>query len=63
MVYWQQLANKPTNDEQTRQECQLFERLLAENDQQLFEWLLSPQQAPAEYAPLIQRIRSHFLEK
>ncbi|PLA74543.1 hypothetical protein CYQ88_05540 [Hydrogenovibrio sp. SC-1] len=63
MAYWQQLANKPTDDRSLLQECQLFERLLLENDQQLFEWLLSPTQAPTDYRGLIARIRAHYLEK
>jgi len=63
MAYWQQLANRSTEDVNNLHERQLFEQLLTKNDQQLFEWLLSPQQAPTEYALLIQRIRTHFLEK
>lgn len=71
MAYWQQLANQSTNDltsgltndVQFRQACQLFEQFLAENDQQLFEWLLSPQQAPDEYAELIQHIRTDYFKK
>jgi succinate dehydrogenase flavin-adding protein (antitoxin of CptAB toxin-antitoxin module) len=63
MAYWQQLANKPTDNMGLLQECQLFERLLMENDQQLFEWLLSPAQAPTDYRDLITRIRAYYLEK
>lgn len=63
MAYWQQLANKPSDDTSLLQECQLFEQFLMENDQQLFEWLLSPAQAPADYRGLIARIRAHYLEK
>lgn len=71
MAYWQHLVNQSTNDltsgstneVQFRQACQLFEQLLAENDQQLFEWLLSPQQAPDEYAALIQHMRTDYLKK
>lgn len=67
MAYWQHLANQSTNDltsdVQFRQACHLFEQLLAENDQQLFEWLLSPQQASDEYAELIQHMRTDYFKK
>lgn len=67
MAYWHQLANQSTNDltsdVQFRIACQLFEQFLAENDQQLFEWLLSPQQAPDEYAELIQHMRTDYFKK
>lgn len=63
MAYWQYLANSPKQGSEVSEECQLFEQLLMESDQQLFEWLLSPQQAPSQYSRLVGRIRSHYLKK
>lgn len=63
MAYWQFLANPSTDELNLTEDCQLFEQLLMETDQQLFEWLLSPQQAPSHYSGLVERIRSHYLKK
>lgn len=45
------------------EEIALFEQLLAEDDGQLFDWLLSPEtSAPKQFFALIQRIRANFLK-
>lgn len=38
----------------------LYDRLLAENDQDLYTWVTGQVAAPAEFQPLIDRIGAHF---
>lgn len=38
-------------------------KLVAENDQDLFHWLMTPAKAPQQYQALIDRIRLQYLKK
>lgn len=45
----------------TAEERELFARLLEQEDQTLFEWLMDARQAPNEFKSLVQTIRVHYL--
>ncbi|BBN60606.1 succinate dehydrogenase assembly factor 2 [Hydrogenovibrio marinus] len=40
----------------------LFARLLEQEDQALFEWMMDEMQAPDEFRELIRNIRRHYLQ-
>lgn len=46
----------------TAEERELFARLLEQEDQTLFEWLMNEEQSPDEFKNLIHNIREHYLQ-
>lgn len=58
LAYIDLLAEKP--DPEALHELSI---LVAENDQDLFHWLMMPAEAPEHYQVLIQRIRQTYLKR
>lgn len=48
---------------QDEKELNVLSQLVAENDQDLFQWLMTPVTAPEPYQALIERIRQIYLTK
>ena len=57
-AYIDLLAEQP--DPKALQELSV---LVAENDQDLFHWLMTPAKAPQQYQTLIERIRQAYLKR
>lgn len=46
-----------------RDELHALSKLVAENDQDLFHWLMTPTDAPQHYQALVERIRQTYLKR